>query len=315
LDGCLPRQADAAPRDMRVSNDAPVSTDTRVLDDCIPEPELCDGADQDCDGRLDEGAGCEGCPPGFGDCDGSAANGCETPLNTSTDCGGCAVRCGGGDACEVNPGTCDDGTCTYALAAAGTVCRASTCAADAPESCDGTAATCPPPCGCEGEPCCGGACAFPLTCIDDVCEPCMTTTPAVNGTAGIMGMSFFANVSASGSTISFTSTGTGPGGSITLGGGVTVSGAFNATNSGYLTSISASGNQLTFTDRDGVSGSLTFSGATLSGGGSSPIITFPGGSIPGLIQRAVGVGNRIEFYSSTNVRFAEITLTGGVLCP
>jgi hypothetical protein len=35
-----------------------------------------------------------GCAPGFGDCDGNPANGCETPLNTTTNCGKCASNGG-----------------------------------------------------------------------------------------------------------------------------------------------------------------------------------------------------------------------------
>ncbi len=33
------------------------------------------------------------CKPGFADCDLNPANGCETPLNTTTNCGGCGVAC------------------------------------------------------------------------------------------------------------------------------------------------------------------------------------------------------------------------------
>jgi hypothetical protein len=42
------------------------------------------------------------CDDGFDDCNGDYADGCETPLNTSTDCGGCGVEC---------PGDCSSGTC------------------------------------------------------------------------------------------------------------------------------------------------------------------------------------------------------------
>lgn len=55
------------------------------------------------------------CEDGFGDCNDDAADGCETPLTTATDCGGCGVACAlpgatsscASGACEV--AACDDG--------------------------------------------------------------------------------------------------------------------------------------------------------------------------------------------------------------
>jgi hypothetical protein len=41
------------------------------------------------------------CETGWGDCDLNARNGCETPLNTITDCGGCGQACAIGDATAV----------------------------------------------------------------------------------------------------------------------------------------------------------------------------------------------------------------------
>jgi hypothetical protein len=58
-----------------------------------------------------------GCDPGFGDCDGVAANGCETPLDTLTDCGGCGTACGlAGAGTEAS---CATGTCTVTGCAPG----------------------------------------------------------------------------------------------------------------------------------------------------------------------------------------------------
>jgi hypothetical protein len=95
---------------------------------------VCDGEDNDCDGEADEGFNldedpancgecgnrCNGnqtctggrcsdiaCPDGKGNCDSDASNGCETDLNTLTDCGMC------GRGCSVDNGsaTCDSGSC------------------------------------------------------------------------------------------------------------------------------------------------------------------------------------------------------------
>lgn len=63
------------------------------MGEVVPGTETCDALDQDCDGNVNEGScnaanglatcqngGCvlSGCNPGFSNCDGSSANGCET---------------------------------------------------------------------------------------------------------------------------------------------------------------------------------------------------------------------------------------------
>jgi hypothetical protein len=50
------------------------------------------------------------CNDGFADCDGDPVNGCETPLNTNSNCGGCDVECAPASAI----GECSTGTCTIA---------------------------------------------------------------------------------------------------------------------------------------------------------------------------------------------------------
>ncbi|MEZ4367784.1 MAG: MopE-related protein [Kofleriaceae bacterium] len=92
--------------------------------------EACDGADQDCDGAVDEspaGASCGDVPhavsacslggcvlqclPGFFDCDGNYANGCEADLSADADnCGTCGQTCGGRN----QTGTCVAGACECA---------------------------------------------------------------------------------------------------------------------------------------------------------------------------------------------------------
>lgn len=56
------------------------------------------------DGRCDYAGSCD---LGYGDCDGNRANGCETPLNTSSNCGYCGIGCSRSNAFT----SCSSGTC------------------------------------------------------------------------------------------------------------------------------------------------------------------------------------------------------------
>jgi hypothetical protein len=49
------------------------------------------------------------CNAGFGNCDGSPGNGCETQLNTTSNCGACGMACANGESC--NNGACGPGAC------------------------------------------------------------------------------------------------------------------------------------------------------------------------------------------------------------
>lgn len=90
--------------------------------------EACNGRDDDCDPSVDEGAAsacgtlpnasgssCTAgacvvtCDPGYGDCDGNAANGCETFTDRNpVHCGSCGSSCGPGDTCGLGTaGVCD----------------------------------------------------------------------------------------------------------------------------------------------------------------------------------------------------------------
>ncbi|MEN9797551.1 MAG: hypothetical protein RL653_1247 [Pseudomonadota bacterium] len=102
--------------------------------------EICDGKDNDCDGQVDESSAaddvnncgacgtvcvvpnaspkCQGgacgvavCNPGFGDCNGLGADGCEVALATDVDhCGTCGNACSFANA----DATCTAGTCGFA---------------------------------------------------------------------------------------------------------------------------------------------------------------------------------------------------------
>lgn len=71
------------------------------------------------------------CNPGFGDCDGNRANGCERSLATTTNCGACGNACGGGETCNA-AGDCACGATTAGsgpACSAGTVCSGGSCLA------------------------------------------------------------------------------------------------------------------------------------------------------------------------------------------
>ncbi|MFO0602317.1 MAG: hypothetical protein U0324_04035 [Polyangiales bacterium] len=146
-----------------------------------PRPEVCDGADNDCDGAADgDAAGracglpsatgaCVGgrcavaaCASGFGDCDGAAANGCEVDTRaTLAHCGRCGVPCG------ARPGmvaTCAASACEYACAAGFADCDAAGgngCEVDTRTS-QAHCGACGSACA-EGSVCAAGRCVAPYT--------------------------------------------------------------------------------------------------------------------------------------------------------
>jgi hypothetical protein len=130
-----PMRLDFGPPDM-----GPMDMTT---DGCVPTEEVCNDADDDCDGEVDETfdfdtdmrhcGGCDrpcepdpvrgseacvmgtcilSCDPGFGDCD-AEAPGCESSLSSAATCGDCDQTCAGGtpicdlDTCVTD---CPDGT-------------------------------------------------------------------------------------------------------------------------------------------------------------------------------------------------------------
>ena len=286
--------------------------------ECLPGEACTLGG---CDSRLDGGpdAGVDApdfdaaidaaCPSEQLACGGE----CVDPSTSVSHCGECDRECAmvGAMACETTA-VCADGECAFALAAADTPCRMATCAGDLPEVCDGAAPACPPACGCEGEPCCAGACATDLSCRDEVCSACTMSTPTLTGTAGMMGGTAFKGARGTGATIEFIGIDDTVH-SIALDGGLRATGSF--ISSGYLNTVTASGDQLGFVDNMAMSGALTIEGATVSGSGTSPPIIFPGGSIPGLTNRVEGSADTLTFYSSTGVAFATVTFSSVEICP
>lgn len=124
-----------------------------------PITEICNNIDDDCDGTVDEGAFCpqapnsftacqggncvlQSCNPGFGNCNGNPADGCETNLMTSTaNCGTC------GRVCVAGPNSsaiCSQGNCQTICFAGYQNCNGSTF-----DGCE-----CPPTGECRSGACC-----------------------------------------------------------------------------------------------------------------------------------------------------------------
>ena len=183
-----------------------------------PSPEICNGLDDDCDGQTDEGfnlqtdvnncgfcgrvcqipnatAACANgacvmasCHEGFADCDGQAANGCETRLDGSflTDPNNCG-RCGNNCAAPNTTMACADGACAIVACDPGFAnCNGEvgggceTATADDPRNCGACNNVCvtesPTTCGMTGQ-CAGGQCAlYPSTTLCATATCTSTTT-------------------------------------------------------------------------------------------------------------------------------------------
>ena len=108
------------------------------------------------------------CTPGFSDCDGNPANGCEAqPSSDPANCGGCGKVCGTANTNAASK--CEAGSCVF-------TCNASFahCGTSGDTGCETDLSTNPQHCGACGHSCLGG------NCTDGKCEPfqvASVTTP------------------------------------------------------------------------------------------------------------------------------------------
>lgn len=168
--------------------------------------EICDGLDNNCNGQVDEGfdlqsdvqncgacatvctassgtpvcvngeCGVDTCAPGFADCDGQAANGCEVRTDTDPqNCGGCGIVCDPAN----GTGACEQGTCVLAACDAGF----DDCDQDPTNGCEAdlssvaTCASCTNACAPAAGTTLGSACepqsgSYQCVCVDDGVEYC-----------------------------------------------------------------------------------------------------------------------------------------------
>ena len=164
--------------------DSPVCTGLTCDGGCVPDdPRNCGACGHDCtslpnvSGQVLCGAGgtCEfdagACAPGYAHCgSGGPDQGCETPINTATNCGACGVMCGSGTP------HCSGSGNAYSCS--------SNCPANAPTLC-GTSCvdTTSDPGNCKT---CGNACPAgaheTATCVNSACSfTCTGTYSACNG--------------------------------------------------------------------------------------------------------------------------------------
>ncbi|MCB9596116.1 MAG: hypothetical protein H6719_25565 [Sandaracinaceae bacterium] len=137
---------------------------------------------------------------------------------------------------------------------------------------------------------------------------CVSCTPILSGSFGTVGSTYFTAATGSGTTLTFADS-TPSMGSVTASAGVTFSGSVTSTS--CIWQVLTSGSSMTFTDFGGLSiGSITVSGASLSGSGNPACSPTPYGCFPPCLNRVVGSSGSLQLLYSDG---SSGTITFG--CP
>lgn len=174
VDGGLPPLSCACP--------APSVNATQYSECIIPTPQnqcagYCRGVQN---ARLEcMGRGCDfECHEGWGDCDGDLANGCETRLDTTSDCASCGNQCAAGEACSATG-------CVASCVPPETSCGGDVCASLASDAlhCGGCDQPCRPQHRAYEVECTNGQCQSGCPSGSVLCHgACVDTSLLVNGT-------------------------------------------------------------------------------------------------------------------------------------
>ncbi len=275
-----------------------------VAEACVPTPRtVSEACTRDTDGTACGDTTCGS----FGACtatDVCAQGGMATRTCTDFTCGGgtcgsaprheamMCTRTTDGTACGMM-GCAAWGTCSYAASCDETgvrhrTCTSPTCAGGA---CAPNATTEDDTAGCPRDTD-GIGCGAGMACVAGACRSCV---PALTGSVGTTYPQ--KTVTGSGSTLSFVDTNSGAA-SLMAPAGVTFSGSFTATTVAF-SQIHASGNTIRFVDWGGAMGTITVSGASVSGDFVAPCIPFMTGCIPGSITQLTASGSVVTLRSNS----------------
>ncbi len=204
-----------------------------------------------------------------------------TRTTDGTSCG--TGGCGAWGACEW-AGTCST-TATRHRTCTNPLCSGGSCATNTTMEADTTTCT-------RGTD--GTVCGTSMTCLGGSCASCL---PALSGAWGVSGTTFLKTVTGSGHSLMLIDGATTP-----MNGSVNAS---SATFSGTFTSniavwqVHATGNTITFVDWGGsLMGTITVSGATVSGNVNPPCVPTMYGCFPPTVTTVSTSGNVMTFHSS-----------------
>jgi hypothetical protein len=210
----------------------------------------------------------------------------SAPCTRTTDGNSCgSASCGAWGACEW-ASTCATSamrhrTCTDPICSGGS-CGSSSPRTEADAMCSRST---------DGTSCGGG-----MVCSGGGCTLCTRTLSGHFG--ALTGGTYVKNIVSAGATLNLSDGNTPPmTGSVSAGAPITFSGSIAATVAVWQ--VTASGNTIQFTDWGGTSlGSITVSGATVTGSFGPPCVPGPYGCFPPVIDYVAGSGNQLQLHAS-----------------